>query len=176
MTETAERNAPEDSFRFWVSDYEAIIGLTLILVIIGSLNVFSSSFVVAESNYDDPYFFLRKQGMNVAVGFFFFVLGCGINYRYLMKGRKVAFYAVAALLLAVEFIGIEVNGAQRWLAIGSMQIAEEVFRAFRQGENSFFVDNFCRNRSFVAVFVAQEAQVAQILAYFFDVHCRWSVK
>ena len=69
MTRTEAHNGVERTFRFWVSDYEAILGLTIILVLVGSLNVFSSSFVVAGENYDDPYFFLRKQGMNLGVGF-----------------------------------------------------------------------------------------------------------
>ena len=110
------------SFRFWVSEYEAVLGLTLVLVLIGTINVFSSSFVVAASNYGDPYFFLRKQGMNVGLGFVCLLIGLAIDYRVLAAGRKIGFVLVMCLLIAVFFVGIEVNGAQRWLAIGPLRL------------------------------------------------------
>ncbi|MBQ9633667.1 MAG: rod shape-determining protein RodA [Schwartzia sp.] len=108
-------------WRFWVSDYEAILGVTIVLVVIGSLNIFSSSFVVAGTHYDDPYFFIRKQGINLVVGLVCFLIGA-IDYHKLVMCRKVAFGLVLALLIAVYFAGVEVNGAQRWLSIGGFQL------------------------------------------------------
>ena len=127
MTRTEAHNGVERTFRFWVSDYEAILGLTIILVLVGSLNVFSSSFVVAGENYDDPYFFLRKQGMNLGVGFVCFLIGFVVDYHLLTKARKLGFFIVTAMLIAVAFMGVEVNGAQRWLALGPMQIQPAEF-------------------------------------------------
>ena len=127
MTRTEAHNGAERTFRFWVSDYEAILGLTIILVLVGSLNVFSSSFVVAGENYDDPYFFLRKQGMNLGVGFVCFLIGFVVDYHLLTKARKLGFFIVTAMLIAVAFMGVEVNGAQRWLALGPMQIQPAEF-------------------------------------------------
>ena len=115
MTETRSQ------WRFWKSDYEAILGVTIVLLLIGTLNIFSSSFVVASANYDDPYFFLRKQGLNIGVGIVCFLIGC-INYHLLAKCRKIGFALVVALLGAVLLIGVEVNGAQRWLALGPFQL------------------------------------------------------
>ena len=125
MTEARETN--ETSWRFWVSDYEAVIGVSIMLIIIGSMNIFSSSFVIAGTNYDDPYFFLRKQGMNLAVGVVCFFLGLLIDYHLMAKARKIGFWVVAAMLLAVFAIGVEVNGAQRWLAFGGFQIQPAEF-------------------------------------------------
>ena len=127
MTRTEAHNRDGGAFRFWVSDYEAILGLTIILVLVGSLNVFSSSFVVAGANYDDPYFFLRKQGMNLGVGLVCFLIGFVVDYHILMKGRMMGAFFVTAMLIAVAFIGVEVNGAQRWLALGPMQIQPAEF-------------------------------------------------
>ena len=125
MTEARETN--ETSWRFWVSDYEAVIGVSIMLIIIGSMNIFSSSFVIAGTNYDDPYFFLRKQGMNLAVGVVCFFLGLFIDYHLMAKARKIGFWVVAAMLLAVFAIGVEVNGAQRWLAFGGFQLQPAEF-------------------------------------------------
>ena len=127
MARTEAHNGDGGAFRFWVSDYEAILGLTIILVLVGSLNVFSSSFVVAGANYDDPYFFLRKQGMNLGVGLVCFLIGFVVDYHILMKGRMMGAFFVTAMLIAVAFIGVEVNGAQRWLALGPMQIQPAEF-------------------------------------------------
>ena len=87
MTEAVNHEETSSKWRFWVSDCEAVLGETAVLVIIGTLNVFSSSFVIAGTNYDDPYFFLRKQGINVAVGIVCFLIGCCIDYRNLSKLR-----------------------------------------------------------------------------------------
>ena len=122
MTGTGAREPERVPWRFWVSDHEAVLGVTLMLVIIGSLNIFSSSFVVAGENYDDPYFFARKQGLNLAIGFVFFLCGLAVDYHILMKARNIAFWVVAAMLAAVFAVGVEVNGAQRWLAIGGFQL------------------------------------------------------
>ena len=122
MTGTGAKELERVPWRFWVSDHEAVLGVTLMLVIIGSMNIFSSSFVVAGENYDDPYFFVRKQGLNLAVGFLFFLFGIAVDYHILMKARNVLFWAVAAMLAAVFAVGVEVNGAQRWLAIGGFQL------------------------------------------------------
>ncbi len=127
MTRTEERGGAEGSFRFWVSEYEAILGLTLVLVLIGTINVFSSSFVVAATNYGDPYFFLRKQGLNVVVGLACLLMGLGIDYHWLAKGRTVGFVIVVCMLIAVSFVGIEVNGAQRWLSVGPMRLQPAEF-------------------------------------------------
>ena len=122
MTRTEANSGTGGTFRFWVSEYEAVLGLTLVLVLVGTINVFSSSFVVAASNYGDPYFFLRKQGMNVGLGFVCLLIGLGVDYHMLAGGRIIGFVLVTCMLIAVFFVGIEVNGAQRWLAVGPMRL------------------------------------------------------
>ena len=122
MNETEARDEASGQWRFWISDYEAILGVTVMLLVIGTLNVFSSSFVVAGTNYDDPYFFIRKQFYNLGAGVVCFLIGYGFDYHKLVKCRKVGFGLVFALLIAVAFAGVEVNGAQRWLSIGGFQL------------------------------------------------------
>lgn len=122
MNETEARDEAATQWRFWISDYEAILAVTVMLLVVGTLNVFSSSFVVAGTNYDDPYFFIRKQGINLAVGVVCFFIGYVVDYHHLVKCRKLAFGLVLALLIAVFFAGVEVNGAQRWLSIGGFHL------------------------------------------------------
>lgn len=122
MNETEAREEPGNQWRFWISDYEAILGVTIVLLVIGTLNVFSSSFVIAGTSYNDPYFFIRKQFYNLGAGAVCFLIGYSIDYHHLVKCRKIGFGIVLALLIAVYFSGVEVNGAQRWLSIGGFQL------------------------------------------------------
>lgn len=121
MNESGERSIATNEWRFWMSNHEAVLGITIVLLLVGTLNVFSSSFVIAGSNYDDPYFFLKKQGINVMAGIVCFVIGC-IDYHYLVKARTVGFFLVLALLGVVAYAGVEVNGARRWLSLGGFQL------------------------------------------------------
>ena len=44
--------------KFWLSDMEALLGVVLVLVILGIINVFSSSFVLGTTDYENPYYFV----------------------------------------------------------------------------------------------------------------------
>ena len=72
------QEAAEDKGKksFWVSDMEAVLAIFIVLLVFGSINVFSSSFILAETTFGTPYFFLQRQLFNLAAGFFCFFLGC----------------------------------------------------------------------------------------------------
>ena len=107
--------------KFWINDTEAIIGIMIVLIILGTINVFSSSFIIAEAEFDSPYFFLKRHIINVIIGFIAFGICFKIDYH---KWRKfipfVLLFTLVALLL-VLIIGPEVNGAKRWLPLGVTQ-------------------------------------------------------
>ena len=109
--------AQDEKKKFWNNDTEAIIGIMIVLLILGTINVFSSSFIIAEADFDSPYFFLKRHLINVAIGFVAF----GICFRYdYHKWRKimplVLLFTLISLLL-VLIIGPVVNGARRWLPL-----------------------------------------------------------
>ena len=107
--------------KFWINDTEAIIGVMIVLIILGTINVFSSSFIIAEAEFDSPYFFLKRHIINVIIGLIAFGICFKIDYH---KWRKfipfVLLFTLASLLL-VLIIGPEVNGAKRWLPLGVTQ-------------------------------------------------------
>lgn len=107
---------------FWRFEGEAMLGVTVLLLAIGCLNVFSSSFILAETNFDTPYFFIKRQGLNLAVGFVALLVGACVNYRRWRKVIAVIFGCTVALLLLVLVIGTEVNGARRWIQVGPIPI------------------------------------------------------
>ena len=65
----AERKARGESpRRFWLSDREAMLGVVFCLLVFGTINIFSSSFFLGITDFDSPYFFLKKHLINVVVG------------------------------------------------------------------------------------------------------------
>ena len=112
--------------KFWTSDMEAIIAITAVLLILGTINVFSSSFIFAEAEFDTPYFFLKRHILNVFIGLFAFGVCFHFDYHV---WRKVIVFMIGgtfiALILVLVF-GTVINGARRWLSlpIGQFQPAE----------------------------------------------------
>ncbi len=113
--------------KFWNNDTEAIIGIMLVLLILGTINVFSSSFIIAEAEFDSPYFFLKRHLINIFIGFIAFIICFRVDYhkwRGLMP--FVLLFTLLALIL-VLIIGPEVNGAKRWLPLGVAQFQPAEF-------------------------------------------------
>ena len=67
--------------KFWNNDTEAIIGIMIVLLILGTINVFSSSFIIAETEFDSSYFFLKRHLINVAIGFVAFLICFRVDYH-----------------------------------------------------------------------------------------------
>ena len=113
--------------RFWLNDMEAILGIMLILLILGTVNVFSSSFVHAEIQQDNPYFFLKRQIISVIIGLIFCAIGSMVDYHKWRHFMPLVVFAMLGLLIAVPIFGAEVNGARRWISLplfGQFQPAE----------------------------------------------------
>ena len=108
------------------SDHEAILWLAGVLVIVGTINVFSSTFIMAASDYGTPYFFFKRHVINLLLafgGFFAFLKRDYHKWRDLLLPATVVLYA---MLIIVLFMSPAINGAQRWISIGgaTLQPAE----------------------------------------------------
>ena len=116
------QEAAEDKGKksFWVSDMEAVLAIFIVLLVFGSINVFSSSFILAETTFGTPYFFLQRQLFNLAAGFFF--LGCRVNYHRWRAWIVPVVIITILSLVAVLLVGAEVNGSKRWLGTAGFQI------------------------------------------------------
>lgn len=107
--------------RFWTSDMEAIIAITVVLLILGTINVFSSSFIFAEAEFDSPYFFLKRHLGNIAVGLVAFGICLHFDYHVWRKWIVLILGFTIIGLIAVLIVGPVVNGARRWLPLGVAQ-------------------------------------------------------
>ncbi|MBP2640941.1 MAG: ftsW 1 [Firmicutes bacterium] len=102
----------------WTNSSEAILTITLLLILIGIINVFSASFVSAGQLWGDAFYFLKRHLAALVLGFFALIVAAKMNYRRLQRWTPFIVIGVVALLIAVYVVGIEANGARRWLKIG----------------------------------------------------------
>lgn len=101
---------------------EAVFGVMLVLLVLGTVNVFSSSFVDAELRFDDAYFFLRRHLISMTVGIVAFFLGARLDYHRWRSWMPWVLALTFLALAAVFVVGPEVNGARRWLPLPVMQV------------------------------------------------------
>lgn len=105
----------DKSTKLWANNTEAIFYLTLILFTIGTVNVFSASFVMAQQTMHDSYFFLKRHLLFSLIGFVGMIIIGRSNYHTYKKFIVPLALATIGLLAAVHFAGFEANGARRWL-------------------------------------------------------------
>ncbi|SMD09142.1 FtsW/RodA/SpoVE family cell cycle protein [Sporomusa malonica] len=108
--------------KLWVSPAEAVFFIAGILFLLGTVNIFSASFVLGGQLFQDGYFFVTRHLVSFGIGFVALLVVAVIDYRKISRGWLVlALIAAIGLLIAVHFGGEYANGARRWLKIGSFQ-------------------------------------------------------
>jgi cell division protein FtsW len=94
--------------------------VTILLIIIGFVMIFSSSAIMAQERYDNMYFFAFRQLLWIVVGIVALVVGMNVDYKKWAGLSKFGMIAIFLLLAAVlvPSIGHAVGGARRWLRFG----------------------------------------------------------
>lgn len=103
-----------------------LIVVFALLVCIGVVMVFSSSGVFSYVKLQDSSYYLKQQIKFLAIGGVFLLITLLVDYRYYIKMAGPALLGTLFLLCLVPFIGVELNGAKRWLSIGgtTIQVSE----------------------------------------------------
>lgn len=104
--------------RFWMSNMEAIVYTTLLLFIIGTVNIFSASFVESGQTMNDGYYYLKRHLMMFGIGMIAMTLMSRIDYHRLKRLITLLMLLTIGLLVAVHTNGIIINGAKRWVNLG----------------------------------------------------------
>ncbi len=101
---------------------EALLSCVILLLTIGTVMVASASFF-HRSVEGDPYFFLRRQVLWLPIAILSGVLAARLDHRVLARGYWPFLLAAGGLLglVFVPGVGLELNGARRWIHAGSMQ-------------------------------------------------------
>lgn len=90
--------------------------VTVILICIGIVMIYSSSGIYAGERYNDSFFFLKKHLVFLFIGALLTFFVMSIDYRKLKALAKplVAISFFLLVLVLIPGIGREVSGAQRW--------------------------------------------------------------
>ena len=93
----------------------------VILVLFGTVMIYSASSVTSAHKFGDPMFFLKRQIVRVIIGFGFLFLGLRIDYHFWQKYAFWGIIAICGLLflpLIPELAGMHaVKGASRWVKL-----------------------------------------------------------
>lgn len=103
--------------------------MVIFLVIIGFLAIFSATAPKCMREGASLISFLLKQGIFAGVGFLTLVFFANFDYHKLEKFNIKFLWIVIILLCMVMFtpMGMEINGARRWLNLGFMQLQPSEF-------------------------------------------------
>lgn len=116
---TAKRSTP---------DFILVI-LTLLLLTIGLIMVYSASAVWATYKFDDSFFFAKRQLLFAGVGVIAMFFLMNVDYWTWRTWAKMLIIVCFFLLIAVLIpgIGMERNGSRSWIGVGAFSIQPSEF-------------------------------------------------
>ncbi len=91
----------------------------LVLVLFGIVMVYSASSYFAALSYNDEFYFLKKQIIGAVLGLIALFVAYKIDYKKYAKYKNAIIFVSFVLLIIVliPYIGVENNGARRWIAL-----------------------------------------------------------
>jgi len=89
-----------------------------VLIVLGLLAIFSSTFALQTKFGGDPFFFVKRQLISLLVGGVGLLIFLYVDYKHLKKAAPYLYALMTVLLLFILFLGSSSLGAQRWLQLG----------------------------------------------------------
>jgi len=112
-----------DKKQYQALNYKIVI-LTVILVLFGIVMVYSASSYLGELQFSDKFYFLKKQIFGAILGTLALFFTYFVDYHKYEK-HKTWFFILSVVLLLLVFIpgiGVENNGASRWIRLPGFTI------------------------------------------------------
>jgi cell division protein FtsW len=100
-------------------DY-AILVTAVVLVVVGLVFVYSSSFAIALDAYDNVYYFVVRQAGAALIGLVLLFGLMRLDYRLLRYASPALMLGAVLTLAAVLVIGNDAYGARRWIPLGPL--------------------------------------------------------
>src|SRR5262245_4755423 len=101
--------------------------MTLLLLGLGLVMVFSASANMSEERFGSAYLFVRKQLAWDILSLGALWVAMRIDYHQWQKISWAMLFVSIALLIAVLVVGPVVKGARRWIPLGFMNIQPSEF-------------------------------------------------
>ncbi len=101
----------------------------MIISIFGVVMIYSSSYIWAEYKYNDPFKYVKNQGLFLIIGTFLMLFISKIDYKkYYDKANLILLGCLVLLVLVlIPGIGTVRNGSRSWFGIGSFGIQPSEF-------------------------------------------------
>lgn len=98
---------------------KVLLLVSVLLFTIGLVMIFSSSNIAAFMRYGaDPYNFLMKQAVNLAIGLFLFIVMIRYSTKTYSASSWLLLLITGGLLIFVFFYGVMTNKARSWISLG----------------------------------------------------------
>lgn len=97
---------------------------------VGLVAMYSASFVIALADYGDARYFITRQAFWAGVGGLLLIAAMKTDYHHLQRLAVPMMLATLAILIAVLFVGVDVNGSRRWLGSGGLTVQPAEFAKF----------------------------------------------
>lgn len=123
----------DSSVNQWALEARLLRWLTFLWLFVGLIILFSASYPVADVDFGDGLYYVKRQLAWVVVGLIGFNILVHCPIRYVLAQAKWLIFVLIALLYLtlVPGLGTTVNGATRWLALGPIPIqASELIKPF----------------------------------------------
>jgi cell division protein FtsW len=101
-------------------DTHILVLVTLGLTAFGLVMVYSATSASAALGGSDPSYYLKREAIYALIGIALLMVLYRADYRALRYLAPVLMLSSIGLCLAVLVIGQQVNGARRWLGVGSL--------------------------------------------------------
>jgi len=110
--------------------FDILLFITVIIIsLFGLIMIYSSSYVWAEYKFDDPFKYLKAQGLFFIIGIILMIIVSKIYYKNYLDKANIILIACLFLLILVLIPGIGSirNGSRSWFGIGSFGIQPSEF-------------------------------------------------
>jgi cell division protein FtsW len=106
------------------TSFSILLALVVVLTAIGLVMVLSASYATAYYEYGSSWYQFERQLMWVALGLVAMVAIMRVDYHKLRRYTNLVLLTALGLMAAVMVpgLGVNVNGASRWLGYGSFRV------------------------------------------------------
>lgn len=99
----------------------------IFLTIFGLVMIYSASSYTATLKMGDAGYYMKRQGLNVLIGFVAMIVISLIDFRKLLPLALPAYIVSIVLMVITMVAGREINGKRRWLGVGSLSFQPTEF-------------------------------------------------
>ena len=106
-----------------------VITCLIALIVFGSVNMYSASFIYGTQEMGSAYHFLLRYAIGVVASIISLAIVRKVGYKTFMQDNWLFILGCLAFLslIFVQFLGVEVNSARRWLSLGFIRVQPSEF-------------------------------------------------